>query len=250
MTQPTGTKTKRVKIDSLYPPVDVRDNTKARREWLAAAVRAAVAVPGQDARIVGQGSYQSVSVYRTTEVHGRLRNRGHCQYCGNTQVVQDGKLVLHGYQRPGWGTLINECPGAHHAPLEFEKVLTENWLLEATERHEMWERSAERATKAVKVAQHALYDLPVPRVEEDARRTYPRKPSSTVPVNDERYTAYKFALAAWKAANPLTAALFDAELDERTSKHQAWVFRRQVEHFTYLLHSNVHGMPLLEEVVA
>jgi hypothetical protein len=60
----TATKTKRTKIADLRPPREIRENTKARREWLAAQCAEMNAAPNTEAKIVGTGSYQSVSVYR------------------------------------------------------------------------------------------------------------------------------------------------------------------------------------------
>jgi hypothetical protein len=72
-TPTTGTLTRTKKIDTLYPPREIVDNTKARRAWLADKAAEINALPNRSAKIVGTGSYQSVSVYEVTTVEGRVR---------------------------------------------------------------------------------------------------------------------------------------------------------------------------------
>jgi len=43
---------------------------------------------------------------------------GECQICGRSQKLRGGKLVPHGYTRPGWGHVVGNCPGAGYAPYE------------------------------------------------------------------------------------------------------------------------------------
>jgi hypothetical protein len=45
-------KTKKTRLPSLVPPKDLRENTKARRAWLAAELARVTAQPGIEARIV------------------------------------------------------------------------------------------------------------------------------------------------------------------------------------------------------
>lgn len=117
------TKTKRTKGADLYPPKDIRENTKARRAWLAETLAEQNALPGVEAKIVDTGSYQRVSVWTLTEVAGRERTRGTCQICGGSQV-HDGGLALHGYKRPRWGYIVGRCPGTAEAPAELDVTLT------------------------------------------------------------------------------------------------------------------------------
>lgn len=41
---------------------------------------------------------------------------GHCAICMNEQVVRNGVMVLHGYQRPGHGYIIGNCFGIAYPP--------------------------------------------------------------------------------------------------------------------------------------
>lgn len=42
--------------------------------------------------------------------------RDECQVCERQQAVSDGKMMHHGYKRPGWGCIVNDCHGVNHAP--------------------------------------------------------------------------------------------------------------------------------------
>lgn len=43
---------------------------------------------------------------------------GTCAICTHQQVVRNGAMVLHGYQRPGHGYVIGNCFGTDHEPYE------------------------------------------------------------------------------------------------------------------------------------
>lgn len=113
-----GTKTKRTKGADIYPPREIRDNTKARRAWLAEKLAEVTAQPNVEAKVVGIGSYQRVSVWNLTQVAGRVQFRGVCQACGSSVAVEAGLTSLHGYKRPGTGETVGRCVGAQVAPAE------------------------------------------------------------------------------------------------------------------------------------
>jgi hypothetical protein len=46
------------------------------------------------------------------------RQVGECQICEHTQKLQGGRLVLHGYKRPGEGHVYGDCPGTGAEPYE------------------------------------------------------------------------------------------------------------------------------------
>ncbi len=56
--------------------------------------------------------------------------KGTCQVCFNRQVAKatrgakEPRLVLHGYQRPGWGFIQGECPGTRELPFELSCEVT------------------------------------------------------------------------------------------------------------------------------
>jgi hypothetical protein len=43
---------------------------------------------------------------------------GNCQICEGDQKLHGGRLVHHGYQRPGHGYIVGDCPGVHEPPYE------------------------------------------------------------------------------------------------------------------------------------
>jgi len=45
-------------------------------------------------------------------------NTGTCPCCGANVKLRNGRLVLHGYQRPGWGSVVGECFGVGYEPYE------------------------------------------------------------------------------------------------------------------------------------
>lgn len=248
ITPTLGTKQKTTKTGEHRPPTEIRENTKARRAWLQAKVEELAALPGKSGKIVGQGSYQVVSEYTTVTVAGRLRHQGVCQFCGNQQVVKDGVLVLHGYQRPGWGSIFGRCPGAGHQPLQRERIRTEGWLAQYTERCASALEAltaAIAAAAAAKAAQRAA--------GQGGEWDRPRAPSGRwagSQATQEQLDAYQVKLNTWRASYPLTAVAVETALAEHDARTAHAAEKGMVEHFRQLLTSGTYGKPLVEQVVA
>jgi archaeosine-15-forming tRNA-guanine transglycosylase len=243
----TATKEKRTKVNTVHPPREVRDNTKARRAWLAEELERVNALSGQEGKIVGTGSYQSISVYKVEQVSGRLRHRGSCQFCGNSQVSDRKGMVLHGYQRPGDGYIFGQCPGVGRKPLNQDKTFTERWHAEAVK--------AEADARAEKAVRESVKT-------ETCRRLYAERDADTsqgwvemphpnhrfaVPEQDEEF---KRKFKDWAARFPLHAASKRAEAAYESARTAHWQAEQNVRHFTMLLESGIYGTPLTEEVVA
>lgn len=66
------------------------------------------------------------SAERKSEVAGKAAAVvGTCQCCFNQQVSKGaGGLVLHGYERPGHGSIRGNCPGMRHLPFELSCAQT------------------------------------------------------------------------------------------------------------------------------
>jgi hypothetical protein len=111
------------KIGESHPPRDIRENTKARREWLAAE-HERLQYEGKVAKIVGTGSYQHISIYKETNAPGRIQQRGTCQVCGGSHALDGTLIVLHGYERPGLGWINGRCSGVDSLPAEWSNTLT------------------------------------------------------------------------------------------------------------------------------
>lgn len=55
----------------------------------------------------------------------KTRHVGFCGFCWSSQKVQNGKLVLHGYKRPGTGFTEGRCPGVGLNPYEISPKTAE-----------------------------------------------------------------------------------------------------------------------------
>jgi len=250
-----ATKTKRTLLRSecAMPPREIRENTKARRAWLAEKLAEVNALPNREAKIVGTGSYQSVSVYEVKSVKGRLRLRGSCQFCGHSQVVDRKVLVLHGYKRPGDGMVYGRCPGVDLHPLNHDKSATEKWLAEAIADHETAKDALRTAETVKRVAFDALYDDSVDaELRLKANVAKPHKPGSH--FNDkpsaEDIAAYREAYKTWATKYPLSSAHYEAERAYEAARQNEWMTRGNRDHFQALIDSKVYGTELTREVVA
>jgi hypothetical protein len=56
---------------------------------------------------------------------------GSCQGCFKQQKTRDGRLVLHGYKRPGHGYIIGNCWGHGYAPFEVSCERTKEFIAKA-----------------------------------------------------------------------------------------------------------------------
>lgn len=252
-----ATKTKTTKIQTIRPPAELqskpyssdesdRSFSARRRAWLEAKAAEINAQPNRSAKIVGVGSYQSVSVYEIKEVAGRERFRGICQICGGSQVVDNGRIVLHGYKRPGWGYTVGNCHGTKEAPLNVDKTLTVAALAHWTERLKLAKAAAEAAKLeenaaaiAWRASGYVQPSTPRPQVTREIERE-----------GGEKLKAHRAALKAWKAANPVNARYDAAQANVQHTRNEVWGAGNMVKHFETLLASGVHGSPLEREVVA
>lgn len=253
-TNAAATKTKTRKIGELSPPRDIVDNTKLRRAWCAEQVAANTSA-GKSAKVIGKGSYETVALYEHTEVEGRERFRGNCQVCGGAQVVDGGKLVLHGYNRPGYGYVVGRCPGTAEVPLQVSDALTMAYRMQAREQLAALETVLAAATIVAKQAGDALYPRVDGRMENAEPGAYAAAPKLvkanrwSEPTADEQ-AAYDAARAEWAKQWPLTAANSEAkraEQEAQTNVHKAGGWLR---HLNDLLALNLVGTPLQREVVA
>jgi hypothetical protein len=262
-----GLRAKKVKGSDVRPPAEIREKTKERRAWLVdklaeiLSANAGHEFPIVEARIVGNGSYQSVSVWNITYTAGRTRHQGVCQYCGAEQVTEAGYLVHHGYNRPGWGYIVNVCPGAKLLALQLEKSDTERFLSNALESLPRLERQAaalkDAAEVALKAAQSecrakgmgantewAIYNVNLKRPS--APRSFHRG-NMTV---GEAAAAHDRKLAEWKATFPMVDAYNVALTAANEAAAEVTGCQHRIEHFRRLLASGIHGTALKVEVVA
>lgn len=65
----------------------------------------------------------------TTPEEIRTRFLGCCQICEQEQkLTPDGKLVHHGYRRPGDGAIVGDCYGVHAVPYEVSCEILKKYL--------------------------------------------------------------------------------------------------------------------------
>lgn len=246
-------KTKKTKTASHRPPREIVDaGTKPRRAWLAAKLAEISAKPNTEAKIVGIGSYQEVSEWTVTQQEGRLRHRGTCQVCGREQVVDEttGKLVLHGYKRPGYGFVYNECPGMGELPLNVTDALTKKILADVTMQLNGVERALTKAESRVAAANSALYGHDV-EIEKGAWADLPK---SRKLARGEEYSADELRMQkarqlVWANEWPLTAEASAAKQDRDDTQSAKWKVKSAVDFYTDLLKMKITGTALREEVV-
>ena len=59
-----------------------------------------------------------VTRLRSAQAETALRHVGNCQICEGDQKLRDGRMVHHGYLRPGDGCIHGDCPGVDEVPYE------------------------------------------------------------------------------------------------------------------------------------
>jgi hypothetical protein len=152
--------TKRRKIDSLRPPQEIRGNTKVRRAWLAEMAARVNAEPCREAKIVGVGSYQEVSVWAVETADVAEQVRGTCQACGRVQAVLDKgetPIAKHGYEiigRGRGGYFIGTCHGSDRRPAELSVEYTWHCITNYTAHADHVER--DKLPDAQQAAQQAV----------------------------------------------------------------------------------------------
>lgn len=253
-TNAAATKTKTRKIGELSPPREISDNTKLRRAWCAEQVAANTSA-GKSAKVIGKGSYETVALYEHTEVEGRERFRGTCQVCGGAQVIDGGVLVLHGYNRPGYGYVVGRCPGVNEVPLQTSDALTTAYKMQAQD-DLVKANAALVAAKAVsEQTSDALYprhDGNMVNAERGAHAAHPRlvKANRYGDATAAEQTTYDEALQVWAKAWPLTAAHSQAKQVEQDAQSTVYKVEGWLRHLVDLLALNLVGTPLQREVVA
>lgn len=63
-------------------------------------------------------------------------NTGSCSACFRNIKLKNGIVVLHGYERPGWGSVEGKCFGCYYPPFELSPKGTEALIVELTKTNE------------------------------------------------------------------------------------------------------------------
>jgi hypothetical protein len=244
----TAIKIKRKKVNELRPPVAIREKTKERRAWLASEVERVNKIPGLEAKIVDVGTYQTVSVWEVTGVVGRKRFRGICQFCGNSQVVSSGLiiLVLHGYKRPGDGQIWGRCPGVDLQPLNIDDSHTLAWLRDSnTSLLEAKIRLGETAV-AFKTARDAAFGPHASLSNSERAAGIVLRPSRKIWEDEAQY---KIAYTLWAKKFPVVASYYETSKADQQARQTLWQAEQNVAHFQGLVDAKIYGTELAEEIV-
>ena len=176
-------KTQRHTQPDVYPPADIRGDTKARRAWLAQRLGELAEQADLEVRIVGTGSYQRISVRRLEKVPARIQYRGTCQVCcGSVAIDPDtGLTSMHGYERPGHGYIVGQCPAAQQKPANVDLTITHRFRAQAEADAKANAEAAERLRLEYHQAMAALpegaWDSPDRRAAVAAARALDEKAS-------------------------------------------------------------------------
>lgn len=52
----------------------------------------------------------------------------HCQICGAEWALHNGRISIHGYQRPGYGFIVGSCRGSQQKPWEVDSSAVGRWI--------------------------------------------------------------------------------------------------------------------------
>lgn len=180
----------------------------------------------------------------SVEGETKIQTRGHCQFCGNHQVVISGTgIVLHGYERPGHGWIHGRCPGVGLLPLQREDKHTRGYLANTVAALDNLEAMVPGLMAEFEAARGALYASTESTYE--ARVARPRAPWKH-DATDAKIEAYNDAVALWTERFPLTAAHEIAGAAVSANESAIRQTLNQREHFKILLGWNLVGTPLLE----
>lgn len=89
------------------------------------------------------------------------RYLGTCAACGGEFKVRDGRLVHHGYKRPGIGYIVGDCMGVDYPPHELSPELAERVLGVAIQKAETAEAQLARLPERTKLPKQ-FYESPGP----------------------------------------------------------------------------------------
>ncbi len=165
------------------------------------------------------------------KLHGLAANGdyvGTCQACFGQYVVHTNgglHIVLHGYKRPGYGSIHGECEGRNVEPFEVAKNLTENIrdnMVATVARLRV--RAADLKAGNVKTLFVEVDDLSIPRKGWEQRATK----WITIPVGwtnpDSHYDDF---------ASRLRRAIFEIERDIENIDSEIVFFNKQLADWTY-----------------
>jgi hypothetical protein len=94
------------------------------------------------------------------------RYLGTCAACGRIIKVRDGKLVHHGYQRPGYGYIVGDCFGVNYEPHETSPKCAEECKVFVTKRLEAERKALQKAPSLISLLANRARSWEPSRFEE------------------------------------------------------------------------------------
>jgi hypothetical protein len=112
------------------PPAPTPQFDRDVRAFFAATQPIAVMIAGLKAKVIkGRKPNPDVVAKKAAVAASRVGRDGECQICQHRQILDSrGKLVLHGYERPGRGYIVGDCFGVGHPPWEVACDRLAEWI--------------------------------------------------------------------------------------------------------------------------
>jgi hypothetical protein len=121
----------RQQVNRLYPRAEAREAYQEAERLKLSGEYASVTVR-RESGWSARGGFRLIASVRVTDE----RPSGECQVCAGVQCLDaQGRLVLHGYRRPGIGFTVGRCEAVNHLPIPAHDVI-DRLLTDASVRHE------------------------------------------------------------------------------------------------------------------
>lgn len=115
--------------------------------------------------VFGDHSRQAKERERAEIKASTTENTGTCQICARTQKMLRGRMVNHGYNRPGYGYIVGNCFGVGHEAYEKSKDACETYI----ERLEVYLVNTERNLERLKTGKVKSFKIAAKRKGQEDR---------------------------------------------------------------------------------
>jgi hypothetical protein len=152
---------------------------------------------------------------------------GHCPVCDRAQKIRKNKMVLHGYERPGFGYIRGSCLGVKEPPYELSKEGCDNAARLYAENAKVLTAQARKKAKAkdllVKDSYAAYRIRPDNSIEKFKRGTSEFKNAEIyLPYGWDEKKAWTTAVKAHQHEYLAAATQLKEEAKRMTKKSKAW----------------------------
>lgn len=135
------------------PPAPTPELNRDIRALIAATAPVASLVADLKSKVVkGRKPNPDVVAKKAAVAASRVGRDGECQICQHRQILtSDGKLVLHGYRRPGHGSIVGDCFGVGSPPWEVSCDALAAYVVELRRAAAAEAQAAKDAAKLTKI---------------------------------------------------------------------------------------------------